>query len=233
MEKRCPDCGNTKDAAQFGRNKRTSDGLASYCKSCTSQRNRAQYVANQERRIQDAREYREANAETLRERDRERWNRRKSQQAEYKKANRERINVSRRAWVLRNQDYYRRWRAANPDRIAYEKAWREANWDRVLENTRKRYHQDPEAHAAIKHAYRARLRHAAHHPYTADQLREKFWYHGGRCWICRKQLFPGFHWDHVKPLNRGGADMLSNLRPACGPCNQAKQDRWPFLLGQD
>lgn len=230
MEKRCPDCGVTKDAAQFGRNKRTSGGLANYCKSCTSRRNRAQYVANQERRIQEAREYREANAELVRERDRKRWVRRKPKQAEYKKAHRERFAAYHRAWIARNKGYHQRWRRENPERIAYEKAWRAANWDRLLEMARNR---DPAAKARTKHAYRARKASASHVDYTATQLRQKFEYHAGRCWICRKQLLPGFHWDHVKPLNRGGADMLSNLRPACGPCNQAKQDRWPFTPGQN
>ena len=37
------------------------------------------------------------------------------------------------------------------------------------------------------------------------------------------------NWDHVKPLSKGGAHMLANLRPACGHCNRRKRDRWPFL----
>lgn len=228
MEKRCPACGLTKPASEFGRNRRTSDGLASYCKPCTSERNRAQYLANQERRKAEAREYRQANAEVLRERERERWQRRRNEQSEYKKANRDRINTTRRAWAATRKDYFRQWRAANPGRIAYEKAWREANWDRVVLMGRERRLRNPAPFLIAKHAYRARLRGAPHSPYTGEQLRQKFEYHGGRCWICRKLLLPGFHWDHVKPLNRGGADMLSNLRPSCGPCNQGKQDRWPY-----
>jgi len=34
--------------------------------------------------------------------------------------------------------------------------------------------------------------------------------------------------DHVKPLNKGGMDCLSNLRPACPGCNRSKRDRWPY-----
>ena len=32
----------------------------------------------------------------------------------------------------------------------------------------------------------------------------------------------GFHVDHVLPISKGGADELSNVRPAHGYCNQTK-----------
>lgn len=229
MEKRCPDCGIVKDGAEFGKNKRTASGLAAYCRRCTSKRNRAQYVANQERRKDEARTYRADNVETIRERDRARWQRRRERQSDYRKGNRDRINTVRREWAARRQDYFQQWRRANPDRVAYEKAWRAANWDRILQQTRDRRARNPYPFARNKHAYRGRLQAAASAPYTASDLREKFEYHAGRCWICGKALLPGFHWDHVKPLNRGGSDMLANLRPACGPCNVVKSDRWPFV----
>jgi hypothetical protein len=34
----CPDCRETKDASEFHRNKRTSDGLAAYCKEDSNRR---------------------------------------------------------------------------------------------------------------------------------------------------------------------------------------------------
>ena len=228
MEKRCPDCHNYMASTEFGKNKRTSDGLANYCRVCTSRRNRRQYLANQERRKTEAREYRASNVDLMREREKERWNRRKDVMAEYRASNRPMINKTRAKWMLARPDYYKVWRLENPERVDYEKAWRAANWDRILELTRVRYEQNPEQFTIAKQAYRARLRNVARVPYDAEQLRQKFAYHGGRCWMCKKLLLPGFHWDHVKPLNKGGPDMISNLRPACGPCNQAKCDRWPF-----
>jgi len=228
MEKRCPRCGLVKDASEFGKNKRTKSGLAAYCKLCTGDMNREQYLAHQERRVREAREFREANRDLMRERERERWQRRKGTMSEYRKGNRDMINAARAKWRAKNSDYYIAWRRANPDRIEYEKAWRKANWDRVLELSRVRRQMDPGPFLVAKHAYRARLRNTQNVPYTGEQLRQKFEYHGGRCWICKKLLLPGFHWDHVKPLMKGGPNMLSNLRPACGPCNQAKRDRWPY-----
>jgi 5-methylcytosine-specific restriction endonuclease McrA len=64
-----------------------------------------------------------------------------------------------------------------------------------------------------------------------DLLAAKLAYWGGRCWIagpnCRVE--PD-QWDHVKPLSKGGAHLLANLRPACNPCNSSKRARWPFPL---
>ncbi len=64
-------------------------------------------------------------------------------------------------------------------------------------------------------------------PYTAEQLRAKMEYWGNRCWMCDG---PFENVDHVKPLARGGADALMNLRPACRSCNARKHARWPIPL---
>lgn len=51
----------------------------------------------------------------------------------------------------------------------------------------------------------------------------------GKCWICEQIIAPFIlHWDHVQPLAKGGAHIVSNLRPACAPCNHRKTDTWPF-----
>lgn len=44
------------------------------------------------------------------------------------------------------------------------------------------------------------------------------------CWICGK---PGADSvDHVIPLNKGGTNAISNLKPAhLFPCNRAKSDK--------
>lgn len=40
-----------------------------------------------------------------------------------------------------------------------------------------------------------------------------------RCCYCTA---PAEHLDHVKPLSRGGRDVLSNVVPACADCNLSK-----------
>ncbi|MEU4932216.1 endonuclease VII domain-containing protein [Streptomyces yokosukanensis] len=41
--KRCPQCGVVKPYSEWERNKTSSDGWASYCRSCRAERNRASY----------------------------------------------------------------------------------------------------------------------------------------------------------------------------------------------
>ena len=48
--------------------------------------------------------------------------------------------------------------------------------------------------------------------------------HGHRCAYCDAEGVP-LNLDHVHPRSRGGSDRVSNLVPACVPCNQAKGSR--------
>lgn len=41
----------------------------------------------------------------------------------------------------------------------------------------------------------------------------------GECAYCSN---PFEHWDHQLPIARGGADCMTNLVPACAPCNLSK-----------
>lgn len=60
-------------------------------------------------------------------------------------------------------------------------------------------------------------------PYTPAQLSARIAIFGGRCWMCSGAYE---HLDHVKPISRGGPNMLSNLRPACSACNLSKRAKW-------
>lgn len=60
---------------------------------------------------------------------------------------------------------------------------------------------------------------------TAELLEQKRAYWGGLCWMCGRVADT---WDHVKPLSKGGAHAVCNLRPACRSCNSRKRDRWPY-----
>lgn len=60
--------------------------------------------------------------------------------------------------------------------------------------------------------------------FTLDQIRDRLSMCAG-CWICGG---PGGHVDHVKPLSKGGAHLLCNLRRVCNTCNASKGDTWPY-----
>ena len=59
-------------------------------------------------------------------------------------------------------------------------------------------------------------------PFTEKQLDARMSVFGYRCAYCGG---PFEHVDHVKPLSKGGPHCLSNLRPACAPCNGGKADK--------
>ncbi|MEU1585224.1 HNH endonuclease [Micromonospora sp. NPDC005710] len=46
---------------------------------------------------------------------------------------------------------------------------------------------------------------------------------GHVCSLCRRR--PATTADHILPLSKGGSNDLTNLRPACGPCNYGRGNR--------
>lgn len=120
----------------------------------------------------------------------------------------------------------RAWERRNPESMAaIRAAWEKRNPDVRRQYRRARKKLDPIANRAYVAARRARLRERAVIPFTAQQLRERLAFFGNRCWMCGG---PGEVIDHVKPLAKGGAHILCNLRPACGDCNTRKGVTWPF-----
>jgi len=60
---------------------------------------------------------------------------------------------------------------------------------------------------------------------TPSQIRDRWSYYGGMCWMCGDEADTN---DHVKPLSKGGSNWPSNIRPACRSCNSRKTDKWPL-----
>jgi 5-methylcytosine-specific restriction endonuclease McrA len=156
-------------------------------------------------------------------------------QGEYHRRHRERILEAKRKYAAARRDEIsrkaREYYAANKERvsksarnryfsnrereIARAKQWADGNADKAREAGRRR---------------RARKRQAAVIPFTSDQLVERMSYYGYRCYLKLPGVCTGGfeHVEHVKPLAKGGAHVLANLRPACRPCNAYKSDKWPF-----
>lgn len=88
------------------------------------------------------------------------------------------------------------------------------------------YHKaNPMKESQSRHKRRARMKEVLHIPVGTQELQLKFDMYPG-CWICGTG--PKEVWDHVKPLAKGGAHCLANLRPACKKCNSFKRAKWPF-----
>jgi 5-methylcytosine-specific restriction endonuclease McrA len=110
----------------------------------------------------------------------------------------------------------REWRARNPEAAALgSKSWRKRNADSVRLYVHKR---------------RARLRDGNSPGFTGSEWRALCESFDGRCAYC---FAPGaLTIDHVVPISRGGRHELSNVAPACKPCNSAKHakllEEWLF-----
>lgn len=120
---------------------------------------------------------------------------------------------------------------ANPDPVKRRAAlWAKANPERRrairLASERRRYALDPERKREVCRRRHAAIRRGcAIYQFTPEQVAAKVAYWGGKCWVCRA---PYEAIDHVKPLKKGGAHMLANLRPICTSCNTRKRDSWPY-----
>lgn len=62
--------------------------------------------------------------------------------------------------------------------------------------------------------------------HTSQQWANLVAQYGGRCHYCGEQK--RLTKDHVRPISRGGSDLIDNIVPACGPCNSSKgTGAWP------
>ena len=151
------------------------------------------------------REYAKANAEARRDKARA-----------YYEANRDEIKAKVRARYYGNLEESRE--------RAREYTRRRSEQKRAYDAEYRRKH--PERRAFHEQRRQARKRTQRElFPFTREQLDQRMSMFGHACWMCGG---PFEHVDHVKPLSRGGIHALSNLRPACAPCNISKGARWPF-----
>jgi len=129
----------------------------------------------------------------------------------------------------------RDWYAQNAERErARTAAWMKEHPDRAREirsAARLKHRADPTRLSALRVAKRLRQYErrqeiaASQGSFSPEALSARLSMYRW-CWIC-KTAEPT-HVDHVKPLSKGGAHILANLRPACQTCNLSKGSKWPF-----
>jgi len=205
--KRCRKCGATKPVDAFGRDRSRPDGRFPWCLECKRAwesarreanidaeraRGRASYARHRERRIAAVAE-RYRSDPAVRAAHLDAARR-------YVERHPDRRAASTARYAAANRDYYadakRRWRAANLDRAR-----------EIARNAQRR---------------RKARRMGAAGSCSEAQLRGRWDYYGGLCWLCRA---PADTIDHVVALSRGGSEWPANLRPACRSCNSRKHAR--------
>ena len=128
-----------------------------------------------------------------------------------------------RDWTRKN-NYW-----SKPDVMARRSSQRSTTEARAKERERYRRYYEANRSVMIRQAADrwAKRKGAPTVPFTRDELEARLSMFAG-CWMCGCERAETFHVDHVKPLSKGGWHCLSNLRPACGPCNLSKGAKWPL-----
>ena len=179
-------------------------------------------------KAEEARQYREAN----RDKDLERKKR-------YREENPEKVAEGKHRWHVANREHVadinRLYRAEHRETVLEKKRrYAAENSAACVERARQWALDNPERNRDNMRrknlARYAKKKAATVVDFTREQLEQKMAYYGNRCWIQIPGVCTGEfdHIDHVKPIAKGGAHTLANVRPACAPCNQRKSDKWPF-----
>ncbi|MFJ9961101.1 HNH endonuclease [Streptomyces avermitilis] len=75
---------------------------------------------------------------------------------------------------------------------------------------------DPDKRHTLTHRKRAADYGVEHSPYLRSAIMARWAY------ICAYCPQAAEHLDHVEPLSKGGADVETNMLPACADCNLSK-----------
>lgn len=140
-------------------------------------------------------------------------------QREYARANAEKVAASKRLY-----------NAANAEAIAERRArYNAANAEHRREYFAKYRRENPDVFKMHNLRRKVRERGTFVVDVSDSDKADKLAAFGGLCVYCGGNLSSrGVHWDHWKPLSKGGLHMLSNLYPACPPCNLSKSAKWPY-----
>lgn len=153
---------------------------------------------------------------------------------QYHQDNRERNHERKRRNRANNPESGKRYYQENRDRIRQQQTERR---DPERERERgKQYYRTPQGRD--KSFARSRKRRAVKqsvlsHPYTSEELQDRFALFDNACAYCG--VTGELTIDHYKALSKGGHDLLWHIVPACDRCNKSKGDREliSWYVGQD
>jgi 5-methylcytosine-specific restriction endonuclease McrA len=103
------------------------------------------------------------------------------------------------------------------ERLAGQKAWRDANAERHRESARRWLRENPERANLTSRLKKQRRRAAG--TLTVEDWELVLDVYGRNCLACGK---PEVTIDHVVPVSAGGLNVVSNVQPLCGRCNTSK-----------
>ena len=135
----------------------------------------------------------------------------KARSKRWKEENRDRAKELDHIRYMANRDKAieraRQWRINHPEQ------------DRMLKRRWEAAH--PEATLLKVHRRRARKLDAPRNDLTLKQWQAIKAYYGQKCVYCGRKT-ARLTQDHITPLSKGGSHTVSNVLPACRPCNSKK-----------
>lgn len=241
--KLCSKCTRILSLSAFHRGTKSADGHATHCKECVAAYHRVYYEANKNKLLARSSAYQKANraqsaAYTRAWRDRDPGRAREVQQR-YQDAHPDRPRTATRRWSERNPEkvkagrarfkerrptYYADYYSANKERYRQQgAAYYEANKDRIRVRHQRWYQSNPSAVRALWMRRRARQRGATVGAVDFDAILAR---DGWICHLCGDLVMRNeLSFDHIVPLNKGGAHSNDNLAVAHNRCNKIKKDR--------
>lgn len=197
--RRCNQCGIWKNAHEYSRDARGYCGRKSVCKECKKQYDKKYCLDNREKRRQYAEEYNRQNAHKRKE------------------------------WYEKNREY----------KLAQNRSWQQNNLDKCSEYSKRFRKNNPEAVREIERKYRlnnpqvskdknARRRAIVFSSEVSVVKYDEIWIRDdGICQICYSSVERGKeHYDHIKPLSRGGAHVKDNIQVTHARCNLEKGNKY-------
>lgn len=197
--KTCTKCQIEKSLDEFGLNRPSPDGRATYCKTCKREYQKAYYASNTDRYRRYAKNWRTTNKTYKAQVDaayaKAHPDRVAKAKAKYRESHREQLRAASKEYGARTKEakakYSAEYRIRNLDKIALKEARR---------RTRK-------AGNGVFVILPKELRKLKTQPCI---------YCGGKA----------EHMDHITPISRGGRHSIGNLAPACAKCNLSKRDKF-------
>lgn len=208
--KLCHSCKEIKSITEFYKDKRSKDGLHSYCKGCMVQYMAQYRTKNKETLIKYSAEYRTKNKEVIAVKHAEYI-------VEYRAKNKEAIKERDSQYRAKNKEIIKesnsQYRAKNKEAISNsKKEWYSKNKDKAITYRRNR-------------RSKKRLAPGSHTSKDILMLREL---QRHRCAICKGSVKKKYHVDHIYPLFSGGSNGKENLQILCPTCNLSKNTKDPI-----
>jgi 5-methylcytosine-specific restriction endonuclease McrA len=210
-EKKCSICKMNKSITYFWKSSSTADGFRGKCIPCEMQYRHERRHLDRETSNRAQRKRREAEKQAVLE-----------AQRKWAEANPEKVRrlaqIQIQEALEKKRKQSQKWAAENPDKVRQtQRNYRARHPELYREATKKYYLANPEVKRALERKRKARKH---NNPIFAISTKELKRLYAGPCSYCG--ISGTMTLDHVVPISKGGVHGVSNLVPACNPCNSSK-----------